>query len=312
MKILLVDDTKTDRLIMTAYLNKLGHEVITGENGQQAIELYQSEQPDLIIMDVIMPLMDGHEAAARIRGNGEEWIPIIFLSARVDPEDIVKGIDAGGDDYLTKPVDHTVLAAKMKAMQRISAMRHRLIKVSNELEKANHELVHLAHADGLTGLSNRRYMDKFLRVEISRSVRYQQPLTVILADVDHFKAFNDHYGHLEGDDCLKKLAHVLDQTCKRTTDLVARYGGEEFAIILPDTAVENAEMMAERLRKAVQDLNISHAASVTADVCTLSLGVHTCVPEKGASREQLLQKADAALYQSKQQGRNQFTVYQPE
>ena len=308
MKILLVDDTKTEQLIMTAYLNKLGHEVITGENGQQAVELYKSEQPDLVIMDVIMPVMDGHDAAKEIRSYSDDWVPIIFLSARVEPDDIAQGIEAGGDDYLTKPVDHTVLEAKMKAMQRIAEMRHRLIKVSTELEKANDELKQLANADGLTGLSNRRYMDKFLRVEISRGIRYEQPISIILADVDHFKPFNDNYGHLEGDDCLKKIANALENVCKRQTDLVARYGGEEFAIILPDTKAENAEIMAERLRKAVEDLKIPHAYSSTGAVCTMSLGVFTVVPQKGDKGEAMLAKADAALYQAKQGGRNQFAV----
>ena len=308
MKILLVDDTKTDRLIMTAFLNKLGHEVVTGENGQQAIELYTTEKPDLVLMDVIMPVMDGHEAARKIRQGNSEWVPVIFLSARVEAKDIASGIEAGGDDYLTKPVDHTVLEAKMKAMQRIAAMRHRLLKVSAELEKANAELQHLAHADGLTGLSNRRYMDNFLRVEISRGTRYNQSLTVILADVDHFKLFNDHYGHLEGDDCLKKIAQALQSVCKRETDLVARYGGEEFAVILPDTPAESANSMAEKLLQAVTALNIPHAHSSAADICTLSMGVFSVVPEKGTKGEQLLQKADSALYQAKQAGRNQFAV----
>ena len=312
MKILLVDDTRTDRLIMMAYLNKLGHEVVCGEDGQQAIRLYKSERPDLVIMDVIMPVMDGHQAATRIRENDDTWIPIIFLSARVDPEDIARGIDAGGDDYLTKPVDHTVLAAKMKAMQRISAMRHRLLEVSAELEKANDELRQLAHVDGLTGLSNRRYLDQFLRMEISRSRRYQQPLAVILADVDYFKRFNDHYGHLHGDDCLKKIARAQTAVCQRSTDLVARYGGEEFAIILPDTDVHSAEIMAERLRSSVQALAIQHEYSDVAKVCTLSLGVASGIPGSDSQAENLLQQADAALYQAKQTGRNRFVLHKPE
>ena len=305
MKILLVDDTQTERLLMTAYLEEIGHQVVVGQNGRDAITLYHREQPDLIIMDVIMPELNGHEAAREIRRDSTDWIPIIFLSGRVNPEDIAAGIEAGGDDYLAKPVDIIVLEAKMKAMQRIAAMRHRLIKVSSELEKVNSELVKQVNVDGLTGLSNRRYMDKFLKVEIARSIRSKQVLTVMLADVDHFKSFNDYYGHLKGDDCLKKISTVLSQTCKRATDMVARYGGEEFAIILPDTPAEAAMMMAEALRSAVMDLQIPHEASATEGVCTISLGVYTSQPQQGTTIEQLLQAADQGLYHAKEAGRNQ-------
>ena len=140
MKILLVDDTKTERLILTAYLEKLKHEVVHAENGHQAIDLFGSEKPDLVLMDVIMPEMDGYEAARAIRKDESNWSPIIFLSGRVATDDIVAGIDAGGDDYLTKPVDYRILEAKMTAMQRIAKMRHRLLDVSKELEHANAEL----------------------------------------------------------------------------------------------------------------------------------------------------------------------------
>ena len=311
MKILLVDDTKTDRLIMTQYLEKLGHEVITGENGKQATELFQQANPDLVLMDVVMPEMDGYQAAQLIRVEASEWVPIIFLSARVEPEDIQAGIDAGGDDYLTKPVNHVILAAKMKAMERIAKMRRRLVKLSVELEKANHELTQLANIDGLTGLANRRYMDNYLRVEISRAVRNQQSLTIVLADVDSFKPFNDNYGHLEGDDCLKKVASSLDTVCQRSTDLVARYGGEEFAIILPDTTTENAALMAEKMRMAIETLSIPHAHSKVSDICTMSFGVYSGIPERGSRGEQLLALADAALYKAKENGRNQVQFNQP-
>ena len=297
---------------MSNFLSTLGHELVVGENGEQAIDLYKAESPDLVIMDVIMPMIDGHKAASIMREIDDTWVPIIFLSARVEPQDIARGIEAGGDDYLTKPVDLTVLAAKMKAMQRIAAMRHKLLDVSLELEKANVELRQLVHVDGLTGLSNRRYMDTFLNMEISRSRRHQQDLSLMLADVDFFKRFNDHYGHLQGDDCLKKIARALQSVCKRPTDLVARYGGEEFAVILPQTAVENAEVMAEKLRAAVEMLNIPHEYSDAASVCTLSLGVYSFVADENSRVEGMLEKADAALYRAKKQGRNRFEVYRAE
>lgn len=308
MKILLVDDSKTNQLIMQAFLKKLGHEVLTGDDGQQAIEIYNKDQPDLVLMDVIMPVMDGHEAARAIRQNNDDWVPIIFLSGKVSPKDIAMGIEAGGDDYLTKPVDYTILEAKLKAMQRISEMRHRLLDMSADLERANDELRHLANVDGLTKIANRRYMDDFLTTEIARAVRYKQPLSVILSDVDHFKLYNDHYGHLEGDDCLKKIAATLDGVCQRSTDVVARYGGEEFAIILPNTNAENGQAIAEQLRRAIEDLAIPHLGHTEFSICTLSLGVYTSIPKQDATIESLLQKADFALYQAKKGGRNRVGI----
>ncbi|TNF33043.1 MAG: diguanylate cyclase [Gammaproteobacteria bacterium] len=304
MKILLVDDTRTERLIMTAYLNKLGHEVVLGENGQQAVELYQREMPDLVIMDVVMPVMDGHQAAREIRARSQDWVPIIFLSGRVGPEDIAAGIHAGGDDYLAKPVNHTVLEAKMKAMQRIAVMRHQLLDVTHELEMANSELKQLVNVDGLTGLSNRRHMEEALRIEIARCTRNQSPLTIALVDVDHFKAYNDHYGHLEGDDCLKKVAEALRSICKRPTDVVARYGGEEFALILTDTPPDGAIKMAELANQSVRDLKIPHLKSSAADVCTVSVGVYSCIPQPGEKADLLLERADSLLYKAKNSGRN--------
>ena len=304
MNILLVDDTKTDRLIMSTYLSKMGHQVTLGENGLQAVELFKSRQPDLLLMDVIMPEMDGYEAAAKIREVSDEWVPIIFLSARIDPEDIIKGIDAGGDDYLTKPINHKVLEAKMKAMQRIAEMRHQLVEATAELQVANAELKQLVNVDGLTRLANRRYLDEFLAREVARAIREKQPLTVILCDADHFKAFNDNYGHLEGDDCLKSIAAALKSVCKRPADLAARYGGEEFAIVLPDTSQENALLMAEKLRAAVERVAVKHEHSSAAQVVTMSLGVCTLLPEPGDTSDVFLQNADQALYRAKQAGRN--------
>jgi diguanylate cyclase (GGDEF)-like protein len=307
MKILLVDDTKTERLIVSAYLKKLGHTTICAENGHQAIELFKSKSPDLVLMDVIMPEMDGHEAARCLRKNESDWVPIIFLSGRVAAEDIVAGIEAGGDDYLTKPVDFTVLSAKMTAMQRIAKMRQKLIGVSSELAQANAELKKLVNIDGLTGLANRRYLDEYLRVEIARSMRNKHELSVILCDVDFFKKYNDTYGHLKGDDCLKSVAKALESACKRSTDLLARYGGEEFAVILPDTNGENAAMLANQMRQAIEDLNEDHSASDLGKV-TISMGVYCAVPQSKDESEKMLHKADEALYEAKQTGRNRVEL----
>lgn len=305
MKILLVDDTKVDRMIMMAYLKQLGHEVVTGMNGREAVELYKTAEPDLVIMDVIMPELNGYEATRTIRKENTDWIPIIYLSARVAADDITAGIEAGGDDYLTKPVDKQVLEAKMNAMQRIAQMRQRLLQVSVELEQANTELKKLANLDGLTGLANRRYLDSFIRTEISRSSRDHSPLCLILADVDHFKHYNDDYGHLAGDDVLKQIAVALNASCKRSTDLVARYGGEEFAIVLSQTSLEKGALVAERVRQAVEALAIPHAQSPISQVCTISLGVFAMVADRDSDSETMIKNADVALYNAKSCGRNQ-------
>jgi len=309
MKILVVDDTKSERLILTHYLEELGHDIICGENGQQAVDLSQKHNPDLILLDVIMPIMDGHEATRQIRSLNNDWIPIIFLSARVRASDIAAGIEAGGDDYLTKPVDQTVLTAKMHAMQRIAAMRHRLIEVSSELEEANATLQHLAHVDALTGLTNRRHLDEHLSSMITTCAKNKKTLSVIMIDIDHFKTYNDTYGHLAGDSCLKKVAKILKRTVTRPCDMVARYGGEEFSVILPETPLEGAQHVAEEIRANIEKLSIPHAGSPNIKKVTASFGVTSLIPKLSHESHHLLHKADQALYEAKESGRNQVKTY---
>lgn len=304
MKILLVDDTKTERMIMASYLKKMGHEVIISENGEQAIELFKQNTPDLILLDVIMPVMDGHNTAKKIRSIGDEWIPIIFLSAKAKAEDVAAGIEAGGDDYLTKPVNQTILTAKMNAMQRIALMRQRLIDVTLQLDKVNRKLSRLVNIDGLTGIANRRYLDHYLESELKRLQRSKQPLTVIMADIDHFKVYNDHFGHTAGDECLKAIASTLQNNLDRPADLAARYGGEEFCIILPETDLAGGAHIAERLRIKVEELCIDHAPTVDRKMVTMSLGVAQCSSQKPRLAIELIHEADKAMYQAKQAGRN--------
>ncbi|MFT6733502.1 MAG: diguanylate cyclase (GGDEF)-like protein [Polaribacter sp.] len=308
MKILIVDDSITERQILTSYLTKLGHEPVIAVNGLVAVKLFKTEMPDLVLMDVIMPEMDGHQAAKRIRKENKLWIPIIFLSGRIDPDDIAKGIAAGGDDYLTKPVNLKILEAKMIAMQRIARMKKKLVSVSEELKYANSELKKLVNIDGLTGLANRRYLDQYLNIEISRAVRNHHPIAIIMCDVDHFKKFNDQHGHLLGDDCLKAIAKTLEKICQRKSDLVARYGGEEFAIILPNTNIDDAKLVAESIRKSVEAVYISDDSNNKLKV-TISLGVYSDNPNHTESIEILLAKADSALYEAKKDGRNKALVF---
>jgi len=302
MKILLVDDTQTMRMLLTAVLEEFGHNVVSCENGEEAIDCYLREHPDLILMDVVMPVMDGYQAAMKIRAIDNDWVPIIFLSTRAEPRDVANGIEAGGDDYLTKPVDETILKAKLIAMQRIATMRHKLIAVSKDLEKANSVLQRQAEVDGLTGLANRRHLDRHLGMEIARCTRTLSPLSVIMADLDYFKAYNDHYGHIAGDNCLKKVAKALSGTISRSNDLASRYGGEEFCIVLPDTDRQGVAHVAEQLRVTIEQLNIPHVRN--GGSVSMSLGTSTTVPDNNCSAERLLKGADKALYEAKQSGRN--------
>lgn len=308
MKILHVDDSLSGRAVMRSYLSQMGHEVISADSGEKALEFYAKEEPDLILLDVIMPNMDGYEVARHVRSMQEDeddWIPIVFLSSMIRPLDIVAGIEAGGDDYLAKPVEFEVLGAKMKAMARIAHMRGRLLQVSRELERANEELQHLVDIDGLTKVANRHYLNRFLIQATANAIRYHHPLSIVMADVDYFKAYNDNYGHIIGDDCLINVARTLQKQSKRNTDLVARYGGEEFCVVLPDTSLSSALLLAEKMRAAVETLNIPHAAGKAGARVTLSLGVASASPMPGFRVETLLNQADKALYQAKQKGRNQ-------
>jgi len=308
MKILLAEDSKTNQILISAYIEEAGHEIEIAQNGQEAIDQFTHERPDLVLMDMIMPVKDGIEAAQEIRALCEQdgdWVPIIFLSAMSESKDIVRGIDAGGDDYLTKPVEDVVLHAKLRAMQRISDMRH-------QLQQANHELRMMAVKDGLTGIANRRHFDEVLTKELKRAMRSGTPVSLVMCDIDFFKPYNDNYGHQAGDDCLKYVARTMAKVSKRPGDLVARYGGEEFGVILPETDLAGVQVIAEAVRAAVDQLNLSHNYSLATDHVTISCGVATVSPsiddDIAVMAKQLIKTADKGLYQAKDQGRNQVAV----
>ena len=179
-----------------------------------------------------------------------------------------------------------------------------------ELRAANDQLQHQANTDALTGLANRRYFNKLLAHEYRRSIRGRQPLPVLMSDLDNFKAFNDHYGHLQGDDCLKAIADVFNQVFSRSTDVVARYGGEEIIVVLPDTDIDEAARLAESLRASVEALRLPHAGNGSFEVVTISIGAVSLIPDITESVDSITQKADKALYQAKERGRNKVCFYQ--
>jgi diguanylate cyclase (GGDEF)-like protein len=283
----------------------MGHEAIPVENGLKALERVREEFPDLVLMDAHMPVMDGYEAARRIRDlRPDHWVPIIFLSGSEDDQDLQRGIEAGGDDYLVKPVSYVVLHAKIRAMCRIEDMRQKLVALSVQLAAANRELERLSHQDGLTGIANRRHLDAYLDQELKRASRHSRPLGLVLLDVDHFKAYNDRHGHQAGDECLRQVAGALRSSCRRAADLAARYGGEEFALILPETDAAGTMRVAEEARAAIAALNLPHGASAAAQFVSVSAGAAARENTATLDVPQLLARADEALYLAKGRGRN--------
>lgn len=305
MKILIVEDSRSNLLLLTQYVEALGARAIPAASGEAAVAAFAADQPDLVLLDVVLPDIDGHEVARRIRAiEGEQrWAPIIFLSSMAGDEDVEKGIAAGGDDYLIKPVSEIVLGAKIRAMQRIVRMRAALVDLTRRLDAANNELKRLSAIDGLTGIANRRQFDERIDQEWRRARRTGNPLGLLICDIDYFKQYNDRYGHQAGDDCLRRVAATIAQTMERGADLAARYGGEEFAAILPDTPLGGALFVAEKIRHAVNQMNQPHAGSSFGRV-TLSIGVASLPAETGQTPAALIEAADQALYRAKHEGRD--------
>jgi len=309
-KVLVADDARVMRFATLRILKRLGLEAVEAEDGLQALELFSRENPDLVLIDVQMPGMDGLEVVRRIREMSTgRWVPVIFLTSMEDDADFTRGIEAGGDDYLTKPVSPVVLEAKIRAMRRLDDMRRELTAITMELREANDRLARLSQQDGLTGLANRRRFDLDLARELGRARREQQPIALILADVDFFKRFNDTYGHPAGDECLRRVAGALRAACRRPVDVVARYGGEEFAMILPGTTEEAARHCAEEAMRALGAQEIEHRGSDVAGFVTMSLGIAGCVPDADIHPDILIERADQALYAAKRAGRKRAVAF---
>jgi diguanylate cyclase (GGDEF)-like protein len=310
MKVLVVEDNKPISLVICRIISSMGHDVVTVENGEDAVHTFMGEEIDLILMDVEMPGIDGFETTRRIRALiPDQWIPIIFLSANSEESYLAKGIDAGGDDYLVKPVKPVVLKAKIRAMERIAQMRNALKIANEDLAKANEELERLSCSDGLTAAVNRRGFDQQFQLEWKRATRSEIELAILMIDIDQFKKYNDRYGHLEGDDCLRTVARTIQSCLLRPADMLARYGGEEFVVLLPDTSSAGALEVAERMREAVFSLKIKHESCDLYPYVSISIGVNATDICPTIHANQFLNAADKALYTAKQAGRNCCMVY---
>ena len=291
--ILIVDDVPTNIKVLGEAL-KSEHKVRFARNGSKALEMAMSSpSPDLILLDIMMPGMDGYEVCRKLKAEAcTKNIPVIFITARDQEEDETKGLELGAVDYITKPFSIPIVKVR--------------VKTHLELKRHRDMLENLSMLDGLTGISNRRRFDERLEVEWKRARRESSFLSLIMIDIDYFKAFNDHYGHQAGDDCLKSVAITLQSSVNRPADCVARYGGEEFACILPVTDMQGALVVAETLRKNVFTLNIPHAYSPVANSATISLGAASILPASGGTPDVLVEAADKALYHAKESGRNQI------
>jgi two-component system chemotaxis family response regulator WspR len=278
----------------------------------QAIQI----KPTVILQDLVMPGLDGLTLVREYRNNPiTRDIPIIVLSTKEDPLIKSAAFAAGANDYLVKLPDNIELVARiryhsrsyMTLLQRDEA--YRALRVSQQqLLDTNLVLQRLMNSDGLTGLSNRRHFDEYLELEWRRAIREQTQMSLMMIDVDYFKAYNDSFGHLEGDEALRQVAKAIRASCSRPSDLPARYGGEEFALVLPNTSPGGARLLAEKLRQTVVGMNIPHIAPVEGSVLTISIGLATVVPGVGSHSRQLIQSADQGLYAAKNSGRNQVAV----
>lgn len=293
-RLLLVDDQPIN--IQTLYqIFHTDHEVFMATSGAQALDFCHNAVPDLILLDVVMPDMDGLEVCRRLKSESATAnIPIIFVTAQSDPLDETRALEAGGVDFIAKPVNPAVVRARVKT--------HLTLNAQNELLRS------LAFIDGLTGVANRRRFDEALPAEWRRCQRNGSPLTLLMIDIDHFKRYNDHYGHQTGDACLQAVAGALKSRLNRSHDLVARYGGEEFVCLLPECDAAAGLAKAEELRLAVAALGIPHTDSPTASLVTLSIGAAVTQPSGDNRPECLIAAADAALYQAKSAGRDRVRI----
>jgi diguanylate cyclase (GGDEF)-like protein len=289
-RLLVVDDAPANLRLLVGGLGDL-YELRVAKSGSDALALLDGWAPDLILLDVMMPDMDGHEVCRRLKADpARKDIPVIFVTGRDEESDELAGLEAGAVDYIAKPFSLPIVRARVGT--------HLELKRYRDLLKDH------AFVDGLTGIPNRRRFDEVLAQAWAMGARQGSPLSVVLMDVDHFKPFNDHYGHQAGDACLTEVGRALAASLTRASDLVARYGGEEFVAVLPGTPLTGALDVAETLRQAVEALGLPHAHSSATDHVTVSLGVASVLPAPGRTPSELVERADQALYGAKLGGRN--------
>ncbi len=300
-KILLVEDNKMQAEIIREFLARNGYEVIWAQNGMGALKAAKTETIDLVLLDLILPDIDGNEVCRWLKlDQYTRDIPIIMLTAKDSVGDKVTGLEAGSDDYLPKPFDESELNARIYVRLREKSQQDELHRKNRQLEDMLTRVESLAIVDSLSGLFNRRRFETILASEFKRAQRYDGQLSCLMIDIDHFKNVNDTFGHLAGDVVLKEISQII-QKCMREVDTVARWGGEEFVVLSPNTSKENAKRAAARILKAVVDHSF---AGMDGQRITVSIGVAGMPDASMDSADKLVHAADLALYEAKKKGRN--------
>lgn len=305
--LLIVDDDASIRTFLALVLRQDGHNVLEAESGQHCLDQVQTLALELVLLDAQMPGMDGFTCCANLKTTlGASCPPIIMITGLADKDSVDRAFAVGAIDYATKPVHISVLRHRIRQVLRERELVTHLASVNQQLATANRELEKLSRTDSLTQVANRRYFQEILLTEWGRAARQQHPLSLLLCDVDFFKQYNDFYGHLGGDRCLKEISQILRQSALRPADLVARYGGEEFAMILPETNAQGAYRIAQRVHMHLSNAALPHAGSKISDFLTLSIGGACTIPTLSLEPETLVDAADKALYLAKARGRNQI------
>ncbi len=292
-RVLIVDDDSTSISILANILQEL-YDISIALNAKQALRVITKiSNLDLVLLDVEMPDMNGYAMCKLLKENPKTLdIPVIFVTANSNEDDEQHGLELGAVDYITKPFRPAIVKARIK--------NHLELKYQRDFLK------HLSYHDGLTQVANRSHFDDYLKDEWKRATRNQSPLSLIMIDIDNFKLFNDFYGHVHGDECLKRVAEAIKNSLERPTDLAARYGGEEFSCILPSTSLAGAAQLAEQIRINIYQLAIPHPKSLTDSIVTISLGVSQIIPTQGDKITEFIQQADRKLYRAKKEGRNRI------
>jgi len=312
-KILIIDDEAVIRNVLKSSLKKEGYEAWTAANGTEGLEMAAEILPDIILLDINMPDINGYEVLERLLADKETSdIPVIFLTARADKAEQVRGLEAGAVDYITKPFYLKEVLARIRIHLRLKEYQEILARKNQELEEffdllleLNAKLEEIARKDEIMQIWNRRAFNEQINNTHNFSVRYMRPYSIIIVDLDHFKNYNDLYGHQKGDQVLQAVAQTISNSC-RITDFVARYGGEEIVVLLPETEAKSSLVIAERIISSIRDLNIEHADNENLGIVTASVGVSSFLPDKNKAEswEDVLKKADEALYRAKNTGRN--------